>query len=217
MDPQAQFCPNPRCPSRGQTARGKIQVHSHRERRYRCTTCGQTFAASTGTPAYRLHKDPGLYIRVVTLLAYGCPTQAIVAAFDLDQRKVADWQDKAGGHAQAVHRHFLGTCPLDLQHVQADEIYGQTVGGRCWLAMAIAVPSRLRLGGVVSPVRDPRLIPRRVDLVRLARAPGRMPRIGVDGLAGDVTASWHAARAKVHTGRRGRPPYHWPRGPCRGG
>lgn len=212
MDPRDQFCPNPGCPARGQAAQGNIKVHSYSERRFRCMTCRKTFAASTGTPLYRLHKDPTLFVCVVTLLAYGCPTQAIVAAFGLDERTVADWQDKAGGHAQRVHRHFLGTSPLDLQHVQADEIYGKTVGGRCWLAMALAVPSRLWLGGVVSPVRDLRLIQRLVDLVRLAWRPGCTLLICVDGLASYVTAFWRAFREKVYTGRRGRPPYRLPGG-----
>ncbi|MBV8530286.1 MAG: IS1 family transposase, partial [Candidatus Eremiobacteraeota bacterium] len=154
MDPQAQFCHNPDCPARGQTGLGNIRVHSRKERRYRCTTCGTTFAASTGTPFYRLHKDPAVFVCVVTLRAYGSPTQAVVAAFDWDERTVADGQDKAGGHAHAVPHHFLGTSPIARQHVQADAIDGKTAGGRCWLAMAIAVPYRLWLGGVVSPIRD---------------------------------------------------------------
>ena len=212
MDPQAQFCPNPHCPARGQTAQGNILVHSYSERRYRCTTCKKTFAATTGTPFYRLHKDPALFVSVVTLLAYGCPTQAIVAAFGLDERTVADWQDKAGRHAQGVHLHFLSTSPLDLEHVQADEIYGKTVGGRCWLAMALAVPYRLWLGGVVSPVRDLQLIQRLVALVRLVWKSGRALLICVDGLASYVTAFWQAFRVKVSTGQRGRPPYRLPRG-----
>jgi transposase-like protein len=86
MDPRSPFCPNPRCPARGQTAQGNIKVHSNSERRCRCTVCRTTFAASTGTPFYRLHKDPALLVCVVTLLAHGCPTQAIVAAFGLDER-----------------------------------------------------------------------------------------------------------------------------------
>jgi hypothetical protein len=187
-------------------------VHSRTERRYRCTTCGKTFAASTGTPFYRLHKDPALFVCVVTLLAYGCPTQAVVAAFDLDERTVADWQDKAGGHAHAVHHHSLATSPLDLQHVQADEIYGKTAGGRCRPAMAIAVTYRVWLGELVSPIRDLRLIQRVVDLVRLAWRPGRTLLICVDGLASYVTASWRAFREKLYTGRRCRPAYHLPRG-----
>jgi transposase-like protein len=212
MDPQAQFCPNAQCPASGQAGQGNIKVHSYPQRRYRCTTCRKTFAATTGTPFYRLHTDPAVFVCVVTLLAYGCPIQAIVAAFGLDERTVAAWQYKAGHHAQAVHHHFLNASVVDLQHVQADEICGKTVGGRCWLAMAMAVPYRLWLGGVVSPVRDLGLLERLVDLVRPAWTPGRTPLICVDGLASYLTAFWKAFREKVHTGRSGRPPYRMPRG-----
>jgi transposase-like protein len=212
MDPQAQFCPNTQCPARGQVGRGHIKVHSYPQRRYRCMVCRKTFAATTGTPFYRLHTDPAVFVCVVTLLAYGCPTQAIVAAFGLDERTVGAWQDKAGAHTRAVHHHFLHTSVVDLQHVQADEICAKTVGGRCWLAMALAVPYRLWLGGVASPVRDLRLIQRLVDCVRLAWRPGRILLICVDGLASYVTALWKAFREKHHTGRPGRPPYRLPRG-----
>jgi transposase-like protein len=50
MNPQTQFCHNPQCPARGQRGQGNIRVHSQIEQRYRCTTCGQTFAATKGTP-----------------------------------------------------------------------------------------------------------------------------------------------------------------------
>jgi hypothetical protein len=39
---------------------------------------------------------------VLTLLAYGCPVAAIVAAFMLDERTVLAWQSKAGTHAEQV-------------------------------------------------------------------------------------------------------------------
>ena len=38
-------------------------------------------------------------LAVATLLAYGCPVQAIVAAFELDERTVARWQRESGGTA----------------------------------------------------------------------------------------------------------------------
>jgi len=212
MDPQGQFCPNPDCPSSGLLGQGNIKVHSHKERRFRCAACKKTFAATKGTPLYRLHKEASLFVCVVALLAHGCPTQAVVAAFGLDERTVASWQARAGGHARDVHRHFLDTREVDLRHVQADEICGKTQGGRCWLAMAMAVPTRLWLGGVVSPVRDLRLIQRLADLVRLAWRPGKALLICVDGLASYVTAFWRAFREKVYTGRRGRPPYRLPAG-----
>jgi hypothetical protein len=160
------------------------------------------------TPAfYRLHKDRSLFVIVVTLLGSGCPPQAIVAASGLDERTVADWQPKSGSHGQGVHRHHLDTKKLDLQHIQADALYAKCVGGRCWMALALAVPSRLWLGGVVSPIRNLHLIRRLVDMVRLAWLPGKALRIGVDGLSSSVTAFYRAFREKGLTGRPGRPPY----------
>jgi transposase-like protein len=210
VDPTQAFCHNPLCPASGQPGLGNIKVHSHKEQRFRCTTCGKTFAASKGTPFYRLHKEAALLVCVVTLLAHGCPLPAIVAAFGLDERTVAAWYAKAGRHGHDVHHHFLGTRPLDPEHVQADELYAKCVGGRCWMALALAVPCRLWLGGVVSRVRDLGLIQRLVDLVRLAWLPGRALLLCVDGLASYPTAFWRAFREKVFTGRRGRPPYRKP-------
>jgi transposase-like protein len=77
MDPQNTFCPNPDCQSRGQPGQGNIQVHSHKDKRFKCTTCGKTFAASKGTPFYRLHKPQELLVTVVTLLTHGCPLPAV--------------------------------------------------------------------------------------------------------------------------------------------
>ena len=53
MDPQHVWCPNVACPARGQVGQGTIGVHSQQERRYRCSVCGKTFAARTGTIFHR--------------------------------------------------------------------------------------------------------------------------------------------------------------------
>lgn len=212
MNPQGVFCANPACPDRGAADKGNIRVHSRKERRFRCATCEKTFAASKGTPFYRLHKEESLFLCVVTLLAHGCPPPAVVAAFGLDERTVASWQAKAGTHCQSVHQHHLQTREIDLGHVQADELYARRQGGRSWVAMALAVPSRLWLGGVVSPVRNMLLIKRLVDMVRLAWLPGTALLICVDGLCSYVRAFREAFREKVMTGRRGRPPYRLPEG-----
>ena len=102
MDPQHQFCPNPDCPARGRHSQGNIRVHSQQERRYRCTTCGRTFGATTGTPCFRVKYAADLVTTVLTLVCHGCPLQAIVAAFGLDERTVAAWQARAGQHCQRV-------------------------------------------------------------------------------------------------------------------
>ncbi len=204
MDPQSQFCHNPDCPAWGQLGLGNILVHSRKEHRYRCSTCGRTFAATRDTPFYRLKKCADLVTLVVTLLCHGCPVQAIVAAFGLDERTVADWQQRAGSHAQKVHEHIIEQGKVDLQHVQADELWVKLVGQRVWMAMAMAVPSRLWLGGVISPKRDKALISALVRRVRRA-ALSTAILVCVDGLASYASAFPAAFRHAVKTGRRGRP------------
>ena len=193
MDPQTQCCPNEGCVARGQVGQGNIRVQSWHEHRYRCRTCGKTFAATTGTPLYRLQTAVDTVTLVVTLLAHGCPLQAIVAAFGVDERTVAAWQAKAGRHCQQVHEYLVqqgGPCgqgQLDLGHVQADELWVKHVGGRVWMAMALAVPARLWLGGVISPHRNGALIARLVGRVRGAAGHlwgmGSTLLVCVDGLA----------------------------------
>jgi transposase-like protein len=57
MDPSTTFCPHAACPNKGRVGGGNIGIHSYKERRYCCHTCGGTFAATTGTPYYRLHHN----------------------------------------------------------------------------------------------------------------------------------------------------------------
>ncbi len=204
MDPQTRFCHNPSCPARGKTGAGNIVSHSPRERRYRCTTCGKTFAATKGTPFYRLQKPADAVTLVVTLLGHGCPIQAIVAAFGFDERTVAGWLSRAGGHCQKVHEHLVQQSGVDLRHVQADELWVKLVGQKVWMAMAMAVPSRLWLGGVISPKRDLVLI---TTLVKIVRSGGKSLAllVCVDGLASYVTAFLKVFREPVRTGCLGRP------------
>jgi transposase-like protein len=204
MDPQTQFCHNPACPARSQVGQGNIRVHSRKEHRYRCTTCGHTFAATTGTPAYRLHHDQDLWAAVISLLANGCPLQAVVITFGLDERTVAAWQARAGQHAQAVHEHVVARRQVELGHVQADEMWVKLVGGRVWQAMAMAVPSRLWLGGVISSRRDKALL-RGLLLLVLTAAASLSVLIGVDGLRSYVTVVQQVWRVPLRTGRPGRP------------
>jgi len=204
VDPHRQFCHNPACPARGQVGQGTIRVHSRREERYECAVCGVTFSATKGTPFYRLKKEKDLVLVVLTLLCHGCPVQAIVAAFGLDERTVAAWQERAGQHCQRVHEHVVQSGQVELGHVQADELWVKVVGGKVWMALALAVPSRLWLGGEVSAHRDLPLITRLVQRVRACAASARLL-VCVDGLASYVTAFVRVFRTPVHTGRRGRP------------
>lgn len=67
-----------------------------------------------------LDKPTELIVIVVTLLAYGCPVQAIVKAFGFDERTIALWRDRAGKQCQRVHDAMMQRADLTLSHVQAD-------------------------------------------------------------------------------------------------
>ncbi len=203
MDPHAVFCPNPACPARGQVGRGNIGVHSLKEQRYKCRECNKTFAATKGTVFYRLRTTREVVVIVITLLAYGCPIQAIVAAFGMDERTVVGLQKRAGQHCQQVHEHLVEQ-PRDLGQVQADEIRAKIQGGILWMAMAIQIPTRLWLGGVLSTRRDLRLM---LALVRKIRrcALCRPLLFCVDGCQAYVQAIRGVFREPIRSGKRGRP------------
>jgi transposase-like protein len=203
MDPQRVFCPNLDCPARGQLGRGNIQIHSQREQRYRCALCRKTFAERRGTPFYRGRTDPAVITLVLTLLAHGCPLPAIVAAFGFQARTVRQWLAKSGAHCQQVHTHRV--MPHDLGQVQADELRVKLQGKIVWLAMALAVPSRLWLGGLISEQRDQRLLSALALRVRAWAVPAPLL-VVVDGLAGYVPAFRRALRSPKREGQTGRPP-----------
>ncbi len=129
MNPHEQFCHNRGCRAYGRKGEGHIVIHSQRERRYRCKRCAKTFSATKGTALYRMHKPRELVLTVVTLLAHGCPVQAVVAAFSLDERTVARWQKEAGEQCRRVHEHLVEAGGVELSQVQADELRVRVVGG----------------------------------------------------------------------------------------
>jgi len=211
MDPSRVFCGTETCPDKGRVGAGNIRVHSQKQRRYRCKTCGDTFSATTGTPYYRLHKEAWLLTAVLILLCHGCPPQAIVAAFGLDERTVAAWLRRAGAHCAALHGHLVETGQVAAGQVQADEIRVKVRGGAVWQAMAMDVASRLWLGGVVSPTRDGALVARLLARVAACVA-SRAILLCVDGFAAYVGAARAVFRAPVYTGKRGRPRLRLPDG-----
>jgi transposase-like protein len=154
MDASKQFCPNQECPSRGQIGQGNIVSHGCKRPRYKCKTCEKTFSARAGTALEGIRKSEEDFLKVTTLLAYGTPTQAIVHAFQLDERTVAEWRERAGIHCEAVHKEKIEQSMLDLLHVQADEIWVKMKGSVVWVALAIMVSTRLWIAGEVSEKRD---------------------------------------------------------------
>jgi len=203
MNPHAQFCPNSTCHANNRTDLVNIVIHSRKQRRYKCTCCGKTFTESKGTAVYGL-KKPELFIITTSLLAHGCPIQAIVATYKLDPRTVANWQQRAGEQSRRVHEHLVAQNQLDLAQVQADEIRVKTQAGILWVAMAIMVSTRLWLGGVVSERRDMTLIRALAEQIR-QMALCRPLLLAADGLVSYVKAFRMAFRSSYKTGKRGAP------------
>ena len=152
---------------------------------------------------YRLRTAAETVSLVVTLLAHGCPVQAIVAAFGFDERTVAAWWARSGRQGQAVHE-YLVEQPRDLGQVQADELRLKKQGGIVWMALAMMVKTRLWLGGEVSEQRDMPLIRRLIE--RVKRCAARRPLlVCTDGLVSYIRAIRETFRDPVHTGKSGRP------------
>lgn len=204
MDPQERFCHNERCWAYARAGEGHIVIHSQKERRYRCKRCAKTFSETKGTPLYRVHKPHELVVTVVTLLAYGCPVQAIVAAFSLDERTIARWQLMSGHQCRRVHEHLVQAGGVLLAHVQADELRVRVVGGVVWLASAISVTSRLWLGGVVQTRRDRGLIRSLLEGVRSCGTFDALL-LCTDGLSSYPKQALKVFSEPLRTGKRGRP------------
>jgi len=203
MDPTKVFCPNEDCPGRGQIGKGNIWIHSQKEKRYKCLECKRTFSETKCTAFYRLHKEEETFTLVITLLSHGCPLQAIVAAFGLDERTVSSWRERAGAHCQALHQYFIEK-PRDLGQVQCDELRVKCQGIILWVAMAIMTSSRLWLGAEISEHRDMRLIHNLIKRVRRCAAFGVIL-FCVDGLSSYVKAIWKEFREPVYKSKKGRP------------
>jgi transposase-like protein len=203
MDPTTAFCPNWHCHARGQIGRGHIGIHARKEPRFIGQECHTTFSATTGTVCYRLRPSAETVVLVVTLLAHGCPLQAIVAAFGVDERTVANWWARSGRQGQTVQA-YLVEQPRDVGQVQADALRVKKQGGTVWMALAMMVKTRLWLGGEVSEQRDRSLIRRLIARVR--RCAARRPLLGCpDGLVASIRALREPFRDPVQTGKGGRP------------
>lgn len=197
MRPELIVCPFCAC-------RNRIGVHSHQQRRYICHGCAKTFAETVETPFYGLKYPAWIVTLVLTLLAGGCPLQAIVFAFGMDERTVTDWQVKAGQHAKQIQESVVCQGQVDLGQVQADELYVKMQGAKVWMATAMGVFARLFLWGALSAHRDQTLIEQIIQHVRAAAQPHLPILFAVDGLRSYVSASLKVFRDPVYTGQRGR-------------
>ena len=197
MDASEQFCPNEACSARGKIGAGNISIHGRKRPRYRCQICKKTFSARKGTFFEGLRTEEEKVIIVVALLAYGCPRQAIVHAFALDERTVAVWQKRAGEQCQRVQTALVEAGQVKSQHIQADEIRAKGRKLMVWIALAMDVTSRLWLAGTVSQHRDHVLIDRLLQRARTCCHFVQGLLISTDGFAAYPKSIVRAFREKV--------------------
>lgn len=176
MNPQMQLCPH--CGVSGKS--GFIWIHSPKEKRYRCKGCGKTFSESYGTAYYGIKKSHDHYTQVISLLAHGCPVQAIVKTYDYDERTIWSWLRRAGAHCQKVHEAEIEQGHLELGQIQADELKINTFMGVVWMGMVMMVSSRLWLGGTVAKSRGKDFIRQLLSYAARAGHAGELL-VSVDG------------------------------------
>jgi transposase-like protein/IS1 family transposase len=201
MDASLQFCPNSACSASGLTTMGTITIHDRKRQRYRCKICRHTFTARTGTMLEGLRSPAELVLLVVGLLSYGCPLQAIVHVFKLDERTVAAWRDRAGQQCQRVQHAVVQQGALTLTHVQADEIRIKGKKSIMWMGLAMEVSSRLWLAGIVQHSRNRELADRLLHLVRRCACATSQLLICVDGWAAYHQAILRAFTQQIKKGK----------------
>jgi len=210
MDSDQHCCPRVDCSDCGKFGKGNIHIHSQKEQRLHCSTCKRTFSASYGTPLYRRQYSASFIACIITLLAFGCPSVAIVKAFNLDPRTVKSWFSSSGEHCKFVHEATILRSRMDLIHVQLDEIRHKVQGRVIWIAMGIVVPTRLWLGAVINVSRNKALITELVTMVKQT-ALARPLLICFDGLKTYIKACQKAFRVAIPNGKVGRNPLiTWP-------
>ena len=130
---------------------------------------------------------------------------AIVFAFGLDERTVADWQKRAGEHGQKVPEELVCQGKIAASQIQADEIWVKTQCGPLWLATAMCVFSRLFIWGEVSIERKTSVMKKVVSQVKAALARGQAILWVTDGFGGWEQAIRQVCRDSLYTGKLGRP------------
>lgn len=183
----------------------RIWIHSKKERRFKCCACDRTFAESRGTILFNRRYPNWVILLVLSLLASGCPVQAIVFAFKINEQTVANWQLAAGQHAEQVQAEKVCSGQLEGEQIQSDEMWVKTQFGPMWMATSMAVFSRLFLWGAISIERKQNLMEKVVAKVKLSLRRGTPLLWVTDGFGGWERAIRKHLRTPLYTGKPGRP------------
>jgi IS1 family transposase/transposase-like protein len=181
-------CRQPACPYYGITDRdihalvadGRYGRTGHIQR-FRGQACHHTVTARYGAALYRLKTPPARIGEVLAVLAEGLDIGAAVRVFGHGEATITRWRDRAAGHADRLHLHFLRS--LQLPHLQLDEIRVRLRLRRrvTWLWLALDPATKL----IPAVALGPRTQHTAHDLVHRLRAtlsPTCVPVVTTDGL-----------------------------------
>lgn len=116
----------PRCQGTHCVRNGSSRGH----RRWRCRDCGRTFAATLGTPLFRLHTPLPEIVRAILVVLRRGSLRAAEEQSGHNYETIAGWIRRLGNHADAVTQVLVHD--LDLSAVEIDEFWsfvGRKGGG----------------------------------------------------------------------------------------
>jgi transposase-like protein len=121
----------PRCSGTHCIRDGSSRGH----RRFACRDCGRTFAATVGTPLFRLHTPLPEIVRAILIVLRRGSLRAAEEQTGHNYETIAVWIRRLGHHAEAVTEILVHD--LELSQVELDEFWS-------FVGQKGAVPHRRR-------------------------------------------------------------------------
>lgn len=124
------FCPEERCHHYAKVDEGNIIKFGKSKQgvqRYRCKSCGTTFAATRGTLFYRKHTPLKDILETLALLSEGVRISSLSRAKGFKEDTILRWLREAAQHAEAVEDVLL--ADYELSKAQVDGLWAY-VGNR---------------------------------------------------------------------------------------
>ena len=114
------FCWNDGCVQYAQVNAGNIRRYGKTAKgvqRFQCKTCGRVFAATRGTPFYRIH-DPEKMLKALAMLCERSSQRGVQRVLGAKPDTLQEWTEKAAGHVglieETLHRsHQVTRAQLD--------------------------------------------------------------------------------------------------------
>lgn len=118
------FCWNTACRDYGRTEAGNLVRFGYTAKgvqRYRCRTCGRTFAQTRGSLFYGLRHDPNEVLECLALLAERNSLAAISRVKGIKEETLSEWVRRAAAHVEPIETVLISR--YRLHRVQLDALW----------------------------------------------------------------------------------------------